>query len=40
MATHSNILAWETHGQRSLVGKKDTTEQLNNNQQWRSPACA
>ena len=20
MATHSNILAWETHGQRSLVG--------------------
>ena len=20
MATHSSILAWETHGQRSLVG--------------------
>ena len=20
MASHSNILAWETHGQRSLVG--------------------
>ena len=29
MATHSSILAWRTHGQRSLVGyspKSDTTE--------------
>ena len=38
MATHSGILAWETHGQRSLVGyspwgrkELDTTERLNNN---------
>ena len=35
MATHSNILAWEIHGQRSLVDyspfgckESDTTEQL------------
>ena len=35
MATHSNILAWEIHGQRSLVGcspwgrkEMDMTEQL------------
>ena len=34
MATHSSILAWGIHGQRSLVGyspwgaKLDTTEQL------------
>ena len=35
MATHSNILAWESHGQRSLVGyspwgckESDMTEQL------------
>ena len=38
MATHSNILAWGSHGQRSLVGysplnnrESDTTESLNNN---------
>ena len=37
MATHSSILAWETHGQMSLVGypwggkESDRTEQLNNN---------
>ena len=38
MATHSSILAWEIHGQRSLVGysswshkKSDATELLNNN---------
>ena len=38
MATHSSILAWEFHGQRSLVGyspqgpnELDTTEWLNNN---------
>ena len=37
-ATHSSILAWEIHGQRSLVGyrpwshkKLDATELLNNN---------
>ena len=36
MATHSSILAWEIHGQRSLVGyspwghkELDMTEQLN-----------
>ena len=36
MATHSNILAWENHEQRSVVGyspqcckELDTTEQLN-----------
>ena len=35
MATHSSILAWEIHGQRSLVGycpwghkESDTTERL------------
>ena len=35
MATHSNILAWETYGQRSLVGyntcshtESDPTERL------------
>ena len=35
MATHSSILAWETHGQRSMAGcspwghkEPDTTEQL------------
>ena len=35
MATHSSILAWRTHGRRSLVGysppgrkESDTTEQL------------
>ena len=35
MSTHSSILAWESHGQRSLVGyspwgrkQLDTTEQL------------
>ena len=34
MATHSNILAWKSHGQRSLAGyslgpqESDTTEQL------------
>ena len=35
MATHSSILAWESHGQRSLVGyspwghkESDMTEQL------------
>ena len=34
MATHSSILAWKTHGQRSLIGyspwghkELDTTEQ-------------
>ena len=38
MATHSSILAWEIHGQRSLVGyspqghkESDTTEQLTSN---------
>ena len=38
MATHSSILAWEIHRQRSLADyspwghkKLDTTEQLNNN---------
>ena len=38
VATHSSILAWETHRQRSLAGygpwnsrESDTTEQLNNN---------
>ena len=37
MATHSGILAWEIHGQRSLAGyslwwhkELDMTEQLNN----------
>ena len=36
MATHSNILAWKSHGQRNLVGyspwgrkESDTSEQLN-----------
>ena len=36
MAIHSSILAWESHGQRTLVGyspwsckEKDTTKQLN-----------
>ena len=36
MSTHSNILAWEIHGQRSLAGcspwgrkESDTTEKLN-----------
>ena len=38
IAIHSSILAWEIHGQRSLVGyspwghkESDMTEQLNNN---------
>ena len=38
MATHSSILAWRTHGQRSPMGyspwghkELDTTKQLNNN---------
>ena len=38
MATHSSILAWKSHGQRSLVGyspgigkELDMTWQLNNN---------
>ena len=38
MATHSSILAWGSHGQRSMVGysplnnrESDTTESLNNN---------
>ena len=38
MATHSSILAWKSHRQRSLEGyspwgrkQSDTTEQLNNN---------
>ena len=38
MATHSCILAWESHGQRSLEGyspwghkESDTTEKLSNN---------
>ena len=37
MVTHSSILAWKTHGQRSLAGysswgrkESDTTERLNN----------
>ena len=37
MATHSSILAWKIHGQRSLIGyspwvskESDTTEQLHN----------
>ena len=37
MATHSSILAWSIHGQRSLVGRSprghkesDTTERLTN----------
>ena len=40
MITHSSILAWETHGKRSLAGyspevakESDTTERLNNNTQ-------
>ena len=43
MATHSSLLAGESHGQRSLVGdipwdhkESDMTEQLNNNQ-WIQP---
>ena len=38
VATHSNILAWRIHGQRSRMGcsswghkESDTTERLNNN---------
>ena len=38
MAIHSSILAWESHGQRTLVGyspwsckESDITKQLNNN---------
>ena len=38
IATHSSILGWEPHGQKSLVGysqwshkELDMTEQLNNN---------
>ena len=38
MATHSSILAWESHGWKSLEGynpwdhkKSDMTERLNNN---------
>ena len=38
MSTHSSILAWKSHGQKSLVGyspwghkELDTTEQLNSN---------
>ena len=37
MLTHSSILAWKSHGQKSLVGyspwghkELDTTERLNN----------
>ena len=44
MATHSSVLAWEIHGQRSLMGRSpwgckelDTTEQLNNN--WIVTKC-
>ena len=40
MATHSSILAWKSHGQRSLAGysppghkELDTTERLNATQQ-------
>ena len=40
MATHSSILAWKIHGQRSLVGcrlwgrtKSDTTEAMQQQQQ-------
>ena len=38
MVTHSSVLAWKSHGQRSLVSHSpcgykelDTTERLNNN---------
>ena len=38
MAAHSTILAWESHGQRSLAGyspwglkESDMTQRLNNN---------
>ena len=41
MATHSSILAWKTHGQRSLAGyspwgvkESDTTKQLSNNKKY------
>ena len=41
MATRSSIIAWEIHGQRSLVGsspwgrkESDMTEHLNNNNKW------
>ena len=41
MATHSRILAWKTHGQRSPVGyspwgqkESDTTKQLSNNKKY------
>ena len=43
MATHSSILAWEIHGQRSLVGyghglaESDTNQQLNNNTDIHGP---
>ena len=42
MATHSSVLAWRIHGQRSLMGyigspkESDTTEGLNNNQSGNS----
>ena len=41
MATHSSILAWEIHGQRSLVGcspcghkESDTTDGLSTSPWW------
>ena len=41
LASHSNILTWKTHAQRSLMGyspwshKRDMTERLNNNNKSR-----
>ena len=41
MATHSRVLAWKIHGQRSLAGyspwgrkESDTTKQLGNNKKY------
>ena len=46
MATHSRILAWEIHGQRSLAGyspwgrkESDTTEWVNHNKYWSQLLC-
>ena len=47
MATHSSILAWESHGQRSLVGYSPRSHRVGRDlvtrQQWKafglSPDC-
>ena len=46
MATHSSILAWESHGQRDLVGygpwgckESDTTEQTHTQGTCYSAGC-